>query len=199
MKKFLIFILIVAAIFIVAKLSVTSPDESIPEATNQEVSGELKTTQNAQPAASDLAQEENITPADIAVAFTGYGPGKSHDGTISVKESTLVRTGENFKGSVVFDMNSINSTPDRLVTDLKSSRFFDAAKYPTATFTVTESTGDQLKGNLTIKGVTQPVTLPIAYDVATSSFTSTVRVNMELFGIKQALADKDFVVKITVK
>ncbi|MGA7522988.1 MAG: YceI family protein [Acidobacteriaceae bacterium] len=47
--------------------------------------------------------------------------------------------------------------------DLKSDHFFDVAHYPTATFVSTsvEKTGSglEVKGNLTLKGVTKPVVL----------------------------------------
>ncbi|HEX3660310.1 MAG TPA: YceI family protein [Acidobacteriaceae bacterium] len=49
--------------------------------------------------------------------------------------------------------------------DLKSDHFFDVAKYPTATFesTSVEKTGSglEVKGNLTLKGVTKPVVLHV--------------------------------------
>lgn len=55
--------------------------------------------------------------------------------------------------------------PDR-DTHLKSADFFDAAKFPTATFksTKVEQTGEKqlaVTGDLTIKGITKPATLTV--------------------------------------
>jgi polyisoprenoid-binding protein YceI len=52
--------------------------------------------------------------------------------------------------------------------DLKSPNFFDAAKYPTLTFTSTKVVpkgGDafDVTGNLTVHGVTKPVTIPAKF------------------------------------
>lgn len=49
--------------------------------------------------------------------------------------------------------------------DLKSDHFFDVAQHPTATFASTSvektGTGLEVRGNLTIKGVTKPVVLHV--------------------------------------
>lgn len=197
MKKLFIFIVIIAAIYAAVKLSIKSPDQSIPSATDG------TTGVNGTPAdTSDIAQEEQISADRITAEYSGYGPGgKEEHGSVQASQSTLSRVGATFKGTVTFDMNSITSTPvkDRLITHLKSNEFFDVAKYPTATFAITESDDAQIKGNLTMKGVTKAVTLPVSFDPATSTFSSTVRVNMEDFGIKQTFTDKEFVLKVVIK
>lgn len=199
MKKLLILVIVLAVIYLVVKLSVGSPDQAIPEATNQENVSDTSNTEVNTPTNNDTVQEEKISADRISIAFTGYGPGKKHDGTVAVGASTLSKTGNVFKGGLTIDMNSIVSSPDLLVNDLKSGRFFDVSKYPTASFMITDSSYSQVKGNLTIKGVTQSVALPVTFDSATSTYNSTVRIDMELFGIKQALADKEFVVRISIK
>ncbi|MBD2700842.1 YceI family protein [Spirosoma sp. BT702] len=62
------------------------------------------------------------------------------------------------------DVNSINTNQDRRDTHLKSPDFFDAAKYPTLSFkskSITKVGGNKYKlaGDLTMHGVTKPVTL----------------------------------------
>ncbi len=46
---------------------------------------------------------------------------------------------------------------------LRSSDFFDVETYPQMTFRSTSFDGDTLAGDLTIKGVTQPVTLDVEF------------------------------------
>jgi polyisoprenoid-binding protein YceI len=66
---------------------------------------------------------------------------------------------------VTIETNSINSRDAQRDTHLRSADFFDVEKYPTITFKSTRfegSAGDlKIVGNLTIHGVTQPVTLVV--------------------------------------
>jgi polyisoprenoid-binding protein YceI len=67
---------------------------------------------------------------------------------------------------VTVDMNSINFGMPKLDEHAKSAEMFDAAKYPTATFSgkFTKFNGSapaEAQGTLTMHGVTKPVTLKI--------------------------------------
>ncbi len=67
---------------------------------------------------------------------------------------------------VTIDIDSVDTGGSPLAADLQGTDFFDAARYPTATFksTAVHFRGDQpasIDGNLTIKGITHPVTLII--------------------------------------
>lgn len=61
------------------------------------------------------------------------------------------------------DANSITTSNDRRDNHLRSADFFDVAKYPTLSFESTKVTADgsklKIEGNLTMHGVTKPVTL----------------------------------------
>ena len=71
-------------------------------------------------------------------------------------------------GSVTVDVNSVNTDVVDRDNHLKSPEFFDAAKYPEMTFKSTkvivkDKTHFQLAGNLTLHGVTRPITLDVEY------------------------------------
>jgi polyisoprenoid-binding protein YceI len=75
---------------------------------------------------------------------------------------------------------------------LPSNDWFASSKFATATFTSTgfKSVGGdnyQVTGNLSLKGVTKPVTLPFTLKVAGKSATAdgTVNIDRSLFGIGQ--------------
>jgi len=67
---------------------------------------------------------------------------------------------------VTVDMSSVDFGMPKLNEHAKSAEIFDAAKYPTATFTgkftkFTGATPTEAEGTLTMHGVTKPVTLKI--------------------------------------
>ena len=69
----------------------------------------------------------------------------------------------------VIDVNSIDTGVDALDKHLKSDDFFNAEKYPTMTFKSTgiEKTGEDtgiMTGDLTVHGVTKPVTLNVTFN-----------------------------------
>lgn len=61
------------------------------------------------------------------------------------------------------DASSIYTANERRDNHLRSADFFDVAKHPTLTFESTKVTGEggklKIEGNLTMRGVTKPVTL----------------------------------------
>src|SRR5262249_50796278 len=61
--------------------------------------------------------------------------------------------------SITIDVGSVNSKQKDRDADLKSDRFFDVAKYPEAKFVSKSVEKDQVKGDLTLHGVTKEVTL----------------------------------------
>lgn len=73
------------------------------------------------------------------------------------------KTPANSKVTVSFPIDKVETTVPALDAHLKTADFFDAAKYPTATFTstriVAHGTSATITGNLTLKGVTRPVML----------------------------------------
>lgn len=126
-------------------------------------------------------EEMNISKAVLVdaqhskVIWRGFKPGGEHFGLISISEGTInIKDGNLIGGSFKFDMNSITDLDmpaddeynAKLVTHLKSSDFFDAAKFPTALFEITEvkEIGGELSvsGNLTIKEITKNITIPAA-------------------------------------
>ena len=94
---------------------------------------------------------------------------KSHEGLLS-PESFDVSIGENGtieSLSVVIDMDSIDVTDitgksrDKLMGHLRSEDFFFVSEYPTASFTMVEFKEGQLHGTITIRGITQDISIPV--------------------------------------
>jgi len=95
----------------------------------------------------------------------------SHEGTIAIKSGILKVDKEKItSGSFIIDMSTIVNSDltdagynQKLVGHLKSSDFFDVAKFPEATFTLTKlvdltKSVVEIGGQLTIKGISKPLT-----------------------------------------
>lgn len=94
----------------------------------------------------------------------------AHEGTMRLTEGSLKVTDEIVtEGNFTVDMNSMLTTDsdalykmasrEKLIGHLKADDFFSTEKYPTATFKIKEVNKDVIKGDLTIKGVTNEETL----------------------------------------
>jgi polyisoprenoid-binding protein YceI len=96
-----------------------------------------------------------------------------HTGTINISEGSLTTKANKITGgSFAIDMTSIKCTDltnpgsnEKLVGHLKSDDFFGSEKHPKANFVITKITPGEkdqytIKGNLTIKGITNEVEFP---------------------------------------
>ncbi len=88
-------------------------------------------------------------------------------GTVVVTESTITQSKDDFTDagiSLKADMNTIHTDNDKRDAHLKTADFFDTAKFPELTFqstSFTKKSADNyiIVGNLTLHGITKPVTL----------------------------------------
>lgn len=139
-----------------------------------------------------------VDPGHAEVAFIGrhFGLTKVRgrftgiDGSVDIAEPIEASTIE-----VVIDMASVESGSSDRDDHLRSSDLFDVERHPTATFRSTriDPAGDrgQIHGDLTIRGVTRPVTLDVEFlgqavdpwDNQRAVFTASTRINREEWGV----------------
>lgn len=137
-----------------------------------------------------FGQSKKVVASDVN--WWGYKIAKteasSHNGKINLKSGNIVMKGNQVVGGTfVLDMTSINATDlsgeyqTKLNNHLKNGDFFEADKFPTATYTITslKKNSDKVynyivNGNLTIKGKTNAVSFPakIAYSKGVVSLVS---------------------------
>ncbi len=97
--------------------------------------------------------------------------------------------------SVTIPVASVTTTNAVLDGELKSADWFDAAKFPTISFTttkvtVTSPTTARVTGNLTFHGVTKPVELDATYKASgTNPMSKAVTIGFE---VKGSLKRSDF-------
>ena len=108
------------------------------------------------------------------LVWTGKKVTGEHTGKIALKDGTVIMDGTKLSGGkFTADLTSITNTDltdkeynGKLIGHLKSEDFFGVEKHPTATFVTTKAVAKSagvydVTGNLTIKGITKPVTFPV--------------------------------------
>lgn len=119
-----------------------------------------------------------------------------HNGTISFKEGYFEKTGDVITGGTfVIDMNSIvcldiddEEANESLVNHLKDEDFFEVNKFPTAQLTITrveyhDNTSMKVNANLTIRGVTLPVSFNAKVDYNKQQMTTKFKIDRQRWGI----------------
>ena len=112
-----------------------------------------------------------------------------HTGSISIADGKLVADEKTLKaGSFKIDMTSITnqdiedeSYKQKLLGHLKSDDFFSTDKHAQATFVITKVTPGsnnqyQIKGNLTIKGITKEVEFPATVQVDEKQISAKAKI-----------------------
>ena len=97
-------------------------------------------------------------------------PAKTHSGLLTPKSSTIQisDTGKIESLEVVLDMDSIEVTDlepgkmrNKLMKHLRSEDFFFVKDFPTARFTMDAHANGTLTGTIEIRGVSNPITIPV--------------------------------------
>lgn len=117
---------------------------------------------------ASLAQTWNVDKAHSKLGFTVTHLMISEvDGNFKTFDATIKSSKEDFSDAVFevsADVNSLNTDNDNRDKDLKGASGFDVEKHPKLTFKSTsiskiDAKKYKLTGDLTLKGVTKPVTL----------------------------------------
>ncbi|MFE3869077.1 YceI family protein [Flavobacterium sp. LS2P90] len=144
---------------------------------------------------SVTAQTIKVDATKSLINWTGKKVTGQHEGTINLKDGALVFKGKKLVGGTFnVDMNSIVVTDlkagqgkEKLEGHLKADDFFGTEKFATATLVfkkiVTKAPNFYtVTGDLTIKGITTPIT----FDLATTknSAVTTFKVDRTKYDIK---------------
>jgi polyisoprenoid-binding protein YceI len=132
----------------------------------------MSSTQTATPAIADLTGDYQIDPAHTRLGFVARhamvtkvrGTFREVDGSIHLDAQDPTKSSAQVKVNVA----SITTDQDQRDAHLRGGDFFDVEQFPELTFTSTsaEKVDDEtykLTGDLTIKGVTRPVTIEFEY------------------------------------
>lgn len=116
--------------------------------------------------AGAMAQTQSFTIDATAsqVSWTGYAEVGSWapTGSIQVAKGQVTQSGNQIAGATVtMNMLTIQHENKQMQDHLRSDAFFDAARFPEATFVLRSIAGATATGQLTIKGITRLVTVPL--------------------------------------
>lgn len=129
-------------------------------------------------------QQFNIVVSQSNIDWVGRKVTGAHDGTIAIKQGTLtLDEGKLAGGNFVIDTTSIKildvtdpATNAQFAGHLASDDFFAIDRYPEATFEISKVNNNHVEGDLTIKGVTQPVGFDASVSVAGDTLTASGKI-----------------------
>lgn len=114
---------------------------------------------------SSMAQTQFMVDTKASqLNWTGYAEIGSWapTGTLIIQKGQFTATGKQItSGKLSIDMATIQHEDGKLQAHLREEDFFDVARYPTATFVLTGLSGQMATGQLTIRGITKPVSFPV--------------------------------------
>jgi polyisoprenoid-binding protein YceI len=145
------------------------------------------------------ADTYKLDPTHTSVTFQWTHFGFSHpsgkfmnaDGAVTLDQANPA----NSSVQVSFAIAGVNTGVPALDKEFQEASWFDAGKYPNATFkstkvAVTGKTTADVTGDLTIHGITKPITLHVTLNQvgeemkkATAGFTATGTLSRQAFGI----------------
>ncbi len=141
------------------------------------------------------AQDKKINTSKSQITWVGKKVTGKHNGTLNFKDGVIkFKDGKLTGGTFTVDMNSINVTDlkagegkEKLEGHLKAADFFGTDKHPTSTLVFKSIKAKSasvytVTADLTIKGITKPVT----FDLATTknSATTAFKVDRTKYGIE---------------
>ena len=167
-----------------------------------------KSTKSTLTKSAVIAANPVVFKADTKASKLTWAAKKAtgdHSGNVSIIDGSFTLEGSAIKaGAFEIDTRTITDTDiadqesnAKLVTHLKSADFFSAEAHPKAKFVLTSATKGagntyDVKGNLTIKGITNPVSFPATIAVAGKKLTANAKITIDRTKYDIKLRSKNF-------
>ena len=190
MKKVLIGIIVLIVIVTVGILAIGRAPEDVERADISDSVMEKDTTEEVESSEFNEDLQQKIVNYDLSklnFKFTGYGPGKSHEGTFTGISISDIEHNNNTvsKGTITFFTQSVDTGIDQLDGHLCAENFFNCESYPEIIFSLTDvsrksDTELTATGDLTMKGITKQISFGIMQNSET--FSSDFILDVNQFG-----------------
>ena len=126
----------------------------------------------------------NLNKTTSSIAWLAKKVTGEHNGTVGISAGALNVDGNKLiGGNFTIDLKTIK---DLDITDagynqkfISSGDFFEVEKFPTASFVITKVAGNQVTGNLTVKGITKSITFPAEIAVKGGKVTAKANITID--------------------
>jgi len=196
---------LLAALAVCLLAGCSDPADSVPKTSASDPAKPATTTGGASDSSAAAAPSQSGKPyvirSESNVGFTGSKVTGSHNGGFRNVAGNLTVQDGKITGSpeIKIGMKSIYSDNEKLTGHLQSPDFFDVAKYPVSTFTVTAIEGsgptNTVTGNLDLHGVSKSISFSAAVQIAADTVTikATFAINRKQWNINYAGKANDLI------
>jgi polyisoprenoid-binding protein YceI len=129
----------------------------------------------------------NVNKSASSVAWLAKKVTGEHNGTVGISSGALNVNGNKLiGGNFTIDLKTIKALDitdpgynQKFIGHITSGDFFEIEKFPTASFVITKVAGNQVTGNLTVKGITKSITFPAEIAVKGGKVTAKANITID--------------------
>ena len=129
----------------------------------------------------------NVNKTASSVAWLAKKVTGEHNGTVGISAGALNIDGNKLiGGNFTIDLKTIKALDitdpgynQKFIGHITSGDFFEIEKFPTASFVITKVAGNQVTGNLTVKGITKSITFPAEIAVKGGKVTAKANITID--------------------
>ena len=129
----------------------------------------------------------NVNKTASSIAWLAKKVTGEHNGTVGISAGALNIDGNKLiGGNFTIDLKTIKALDitdpgynQKFIGHITSGDFFEIEKFPTASFVITKVAGNQVTGNLTVKGITKSITFPAEIAVKGGKVTAKANITID--------------------
>jgi len=129
----------------------------------------------------------NVNKSASSIAWLAKKVTGEHNGTVGISAGALNVNGNKLiGGNFTIDLKTIKALDitdpgynQKFIGHITSGDFFEIEKFPTASFVITKVAGNQVTGNLTVKGITKSITFPAEIAVKGGKVTAKASITID--------------------
>ncbi len=129
----------------------------------------------------------NVNKSASSIAWLAKKVTGEHNGTVGISAGALNVNGNKLiGGNFTIDLKTIKALDitdpgynQKFIGHITSGDFFEVEKFPTASFVITKVAGNQVTGNLTVKGITKSITCPAEIAVKGGKVTAKANITID--------------------